>query len=71
MLIFIKKRFLSQKKLSTNIYNLIGNFILTVILYLLGTTLKIEHWIVVLVSILFLVRASFSAICIIKFWRQK
>ena len=66
---FINKHFLSQKKLSSNIFNIIGTLIFIMLFYYtFGVVEKLDLRIILLVCSLYLVKALLSLICIIKFW---
>ena len=66
---FFKKHFLSQKKLSSNIANIIGSLTFIILFYYTFRVIgKLNLCIILLVCALYLLKPLLSLLCIIKFW---
>lgn len=64
---FIKKNYLSEKRLIINLMNILSSTAFAIFYCCLGLNSRISLSVIILVVSLFIVRAAMSVYCIIKF----
>ena len=71
MLAFIKKHYLGQRKLSSNLLDIIFALLVSWSFYISGVRANISLYSTLAFCCIPLIRASMALYCIVKFWGQK